>query len=48
MKGESDKAYLERFNKCLLEGAPMEEDAKIFMVICGVTLNTNMWKAMDQ
>lgn len=48
MKGEYDLAYVERFNKCLLNRALMEEDAKVLVVVGRLILNSDMWKAMHQ
>lgn len=42
MKGEANKAYAQNFDKCLMEGAPMEEDAKVLMVVDGLTLNMHL------
>ncbi|KAL8492737.1 hypothetical protein ACS0TY_024075 [Phlomoides rotata] len=43
-----DKDYMDRFDRILLEGEMVDEDAKIIGVVGGLTLGTKLWKDMNR
>lgn len=43
-----DRAYVEQFNKYLIDGTPVEEDAKVLIMIGDLNMNIDLWKVMHQ
>lgn len=47
-KDDSDHLYVERFDKLILEGEPVEEDGKLLSDIGSLTIDTEMWDNMNK
>ncbi|KAL8478928.1 hypothetical protein ACS0TY_030715 [Phlomoides rotata] len=46
--GESDHVYIERFDRILLEGEQVDEDAKTIGIVGGLTIGTELWKSKNK
>lgn len=47
-KDDSDRLYVEQFDKLILEGEPVEEDGKLLRDIGSLTIDTEMWDNMNK
>lgn len=46
-RDETDRAYIERVDKLVMEREPLGDEAKVLEIFGGLRMNTKLWKQMN-